>query len=96
MQKKIDPERQGAAEQFRSVWRAALFCQSALLFASCMGTLTPASQPAAPWPETGHEVVYHFVTTPDEILLRRGSTTKRHPMTSTPVSEKTYLRRRVS
>jgi hypothetical protein len=97
MQKKTDPERQGAVGHFRSIWQAAFFCQSALLFASCMGiTLTPASQPAAPWPEPGHEVVYDFVTTPDEILRRRGSTTKQPVVTSIAVSEKMYVRRRVS
>jgi hypothetical protein len=97
MQKKTDPERQGAAGYSRSIWRAALFCQSSLLFAGCIGTtLTPASQPASPWPEPGHEVVYDFVTTPDEILLRRGSTTKQPVVTSTALSAKMYVRRTVS
>jgi len=53
------------------------FLEGTLLLAGCVGTtLIPASQPAAPWPEPGHAVVYNFVTTPDEIILRRGSTTK--------------------
>jgi hypothetical protein len=65
----IDPEdsllslRRAVARHFRSIWQAALFWTGTLLLAGCVGTtLTPASQPAAPWPEPGHEVVYDFVT----------------------------------
>jgi hypothetical protein len=81
----------------QSIRQAALFSLGALLLAGCVGTsLIPASQPAAaPWPEPGHEVVYNFATTPGEIILRRGSTTKQHS-TSTAVPEKIYLGRRVS
>jgi hypothetical protein len=82
----------------QSIWQVSLLWLGALLLAGCLGTtLLPASQPAAaPWPEPGHEVVYDFVTTPEEILLRRGSTTKQPVVTSTAVSEKMYVRRRVS
>jgi hypothetical protein len=53
----------------RSFWQAALFWAGTLLLAGCVGTiLTPAAQPAAPWPELGHEVAYDFVTPPDQIL----------------------------
>jgi hypothetical protein len=101
MQKEIDPkhslscQRRARRATLKSVSQVVLW-PGALLFAGCVGTtLIPAAQPAAPWPEPGHEVVYNFVTTPGEIILRRGSTTKQHP-TSTAVPEKIYLGRRVS
>jgi hypothetical protein len=102
MEKKIDLQHSLSCQRgvlratLQSVWQVALWL-GALLLASCVGTiLTPASQPAAPSPEPGHEVVYDFVTTPNEIILCRGSTTKQHPVASTAVSEKMYLGRRVS
>jgi hypothetical protein len=102
MQRKIDLEHSLSCQRgvlratLQSVWQVALWLD-ALLLAGCVGTtLIPASQPAAPWPEPGHAVVYNFVTTPDEIILRRGSTTKQHPVTSTAVSAKMYVRRTVS
>jgi hypothetical protein len=102
MQKKIELQHSLSCQRgvlhatLQSVWQVALWL-GALLLAGCVGTtLIPASQPAAPWPEPGHAVVYDFVTTPDEILLCRGSTTKQPVVTSTAVSKKMYVRRRVS